>query len=249
VAEPPARLSLDAVSVVRAGSLVLDRVSVEIGRGEIVAVIGPNGAGKTTLLEAAIGSVPLTSGAVLVDGRAPAGLRGRAAVLAYLAGEAEPPHEVDVATIMDAAGGEPVWGKTLEAHLALTSLRSARAGGLSRGERRRLLLYEALSAGKPFVLLDEPTGVFDPLQLEEVVHLFRAAAARGLGFLVTVHQMSDAEALGARLVILNRGQVVATGALGELRTLAGLDAGASLQEVFLALLRRPEGRKAADASA
>jgi ABC-type multidrug transport system ATPase subunit len=111
-----------------------------------------------------------------------------------------------------------------------------RTGVLSRGERRRVLLFQALASGKPFLLLDEPTGVFDPLQLLDVAALFREAAARGSGLLITVHQMSDAEAFATRIVLLSRGRLVAVGTLAELREGAGVAATASLQQVFLALL-------------
>jgi ABC-type multidrug transport system ATPase subunit len=238
VSESPTRLELRDISVVRAGVQVLEDVTVSLGRGEIVAIIGPNGAGKSTLLEAAIGAIPTAKGEVLIDGRGPRAFRERACLLGFLAGEAEPPSEVRVGVILDSGGGDPAWTSDLEARLGLAPLRRAHAGTLSRGERRRLLLFEALAAERPFLLLDEPTGVFDPLQLIDVVTLLRAAAGRGAGLLITVHQMSDAEALGARLVILNGGRVIADGALDVLRTRAGLPATAPLQEIFLALLRK-----------
>ena len=108
-----------------------------------------------------------------------------------------------------------------------------------------MLLFEALAAPKPFLLLDEPTGVFDPLQLLDIIDLLRQTAARGTGLLITVHQMSDAEALASRILVLDEGRVVGLGSMAELRTQAGVAASASLQETFLALLRAerpgPEG--------
>jgi ABC-type multidrug transport system ATPase subunit len=249
--QAPKQLELKEVSVVRAGSRVLDRVSVELRRGEIVAIIGPNGAGKSTLLEAAIGAAPLATGAVLIDGRPARGLHDRACAISFLTGEAEPPHEASVATLLEEAQRvtDDSWLRELESRLGLTALRNARAGMLSRGERRRVLLYEALASAKPFLLLDEPTGVFDPLQLLDAVTLFRMASARGAGLLVSVHQMSDAEAFGARLVLLNRGRVVASGDLDALRRMTGLDSTATLQDLFLALLRQPTSEEDAHAQA
>jgi ABC-type multidrug transport system ATPase subunit len=248
----PAGFQLRNLSVIRSGARVLDQISLEVRRGEIVAIIGPNGAGKTTLLEAAIGAAPLAEGMILVDGRAPRNLSELARVFAFVAGEAEPPHEARAATLLstgDGGGADLAWRAEVEARLGLGSFREARVGTLSRGERRRLLLHEALTGGKPFLLLDEPTGVFDPLQLQDVVSLFRSVAQRGAGLLVSVHQMSDAEALGARLVILNRGRVVAAGSLDDLRSLAALASAASLQDVFLALLRRSDFGQDRDARA
>jgi ABC-type multidrug transport system ATPase subunit len=238
-----ARLELHDLSVVRGGARVLERVNLGVSRGEIVAVIGPNGAGKSTLMEAAIGAVPLAGGAVRVDGAPFGSFASRARALGFLAAEAEPPAEARVGLLLDGARGDAAWRAALEARLGLAPLRAARAGTLSRGERRRLLLFEALAIAKPFLLLDEPTGVFDPLQLVDVVALFREAASRGAGLLVSVHQMSDAEALGSRIVILNRGRVVAEGSLEELRARAGVREAAGLQEVFVTLLRQ-EGARA-----
>jgi ABC-type multidrug transport system ATPase subunit len=236
-ASPPG-LALRGISVVRSGARVLDSVTVSVARRETVVVIGPNGAGKTTLLEAAAGSVPLAGGEILVRGHPPRSFADRARSMGFLLGEAEPAAEARVRTLLDQPGIDAAWARELEGRLGLTALRSARAGALSRGERRRLLLFEALAQDKPLLLLDEPTGVFDPLQLLDVVALFRAAAQRGAGLLVTVHQMSDAEALGSRIVILNRGRVVAEGPLDALRERAGLQATSRLQDVFVALLRQ-----------
>ena len=239
--EPAAVLELRGVAVERAGRRVLDGVTLSVGPGEVVAVIGPNGAGKTTLLEAAIGAVPLVAGEVRVGGRPLRGLADRARHFAYLTAEAEPPAEVRVEALMAAAcrreQPDPGFASDLEARLGLSRLRGAPTGALSRGERRRVLLFGALVSRRPFLLLDEPTGVFDPVQLLEIVEVFHERAAHGVGLMVTVHQMSDAEALASRLCILNRGQVVASGTLAALRRQAGVGPEARLQEVFLSLLR------------
>lgn len=244
---PRRRLELRDVVVDRGAARILDRVSLSVGSGEIVAVIGPNGAGKSTLLEAIVGSVPMASGSVTLDGRRLVSLTDRARALVFLAGEGEPTAELRVGAVLDhvaAQGENGAMVRELAARLGLDGLRGARAGSLSRGERRRLLLFEALASDRPFLLLDEPTGVFDPLQLMDVVELLRAATNRGAGLLVTVHQMSDAEALGARLVLLNRGRVVAAGSLAELRARASLGDEASLHDVFVALLREEVARVA-----
>lgn len=236
----PATLDVSRVTAVRARRRVLDGVSVSVAPGEILAVIGPNGAGKTSLLEAAIGALPLTSGEVRVGGHRLGGIRERARRLFYLAGEAEPPAEVPVSTLLAhalaAPGADQRLAAALTERLGLRSFRDVPAGALSRGERRRILLFAALVSARPFLLLDEPTGVFDPMQLLDVIALFRACAARGTGLMVTVHQMSDAEALASRILLLDEGRALACDTLDGLRGLAGLPGG-SLQQVFLALLR------------
>jgi ABC-type multidrug transport system ATPase subunit len=235
------RLELSRVTAVRARRPVLDGVTLSVARGEIVAVVGPNGAGKTSLLEAVIGALPLSAGEVRIGGRRVWGIRERARWFHFLAGEAEPPAEVPVGTLLEhamaAPGADRRLGADLLERLGVGALRSAPAGALSRGERRRVLLFAALVSARPFLLLDEPTGVFDPLQLLDVIALFRETAARGAALLATVHQMSDAEALASRVLVLDQGRALACDTLEHLRARAGLSADASLQQVFLALLR------------
>ena len=239
----PRTLCLTNLTVQRGRVPVLEDVSLKLETGEIVAVIGPNGAGKTTLLDAALGSVPLARGRVAIDSQPVRAFAQRARAFAYLAAEAEPAFELRVDRFVRWAGAqaEPGWTALLRQRLGIAALGRAPAAALSRGERRRLLLYEALSSGKPFLLLDEPTGVFDPLQLLDVVSVFRAAAERGAGMLVSVHQMSDAEAIASRILILSRGRQLALGTLSELRASAGLGSTASLHDIFLALIRKQCG--------
>jgi ABC-type multidrug transport system ATPase subunit len=244
-------LELDGVTVDRAGRRVLADVSLSVRAGEIVAVIGPNGAGKTTLLESIIGAIPTSAGSIRLGGVRLLGLRERARAISFLAGEAEPPAEVRVSTLLDHACASVALGaspdvaarKQLERRLGLTGLGDAPAGALSRGERRRILLFGALISAKPFLLLDEPTGVFDPLQLRELVTLFHERAAAGTGFLVTVHQMSDAEVLASRFLLMSEGRAIACDTLDGLRTRAYLPPTAALQEVFVALLETERARK------
>jgi ABC-type multidrug transport system ATPase subunit len=238
----PNFLELEHIAAIRSGRRVLDDVTLSVAPGEIVAVIGPNGAGKTSLLEAAVGALPLTAGRVRIAGRSIAGLKELARWLYFLAGESEPPAEVPVDTLLDHACAAPGADRRLAAdltkRLGLRKLGGAAAGALSRGERRRVLLFAALVSARPFLLLDEPTGVFDPLQLLDVMALLRECAGRGTGLLLTVHQMSDAEALASRVLLLDEGRALACDTLEGLRAQAGLDAGAPLQQVFLALLRK-----------
>jgi ABC-type multidrug transport system ATPase subunit len=251
-------LELDGVSVDRGGRRVLAGVSLSVRAGEIVAVIGPNGAGKTTLLETIIGALPLGEGSMKVGGQQLVGLSERSRAFAFLAGEAEPAAEVRVSTLLDhacasagpTAAPDAAARTQLERRLGLAGMGDTPAGKLSRGERRRILLFGALISAKPFLLLDEPTGVFDPLQLRELVMLFRERAAAGTAFLVTVHQMSDAEALADRFLLLSEGRAIACDTLDGLRARARLPPAAPLQEAFVALLARERARKdAAGASA
>jgi ABC-2 type transport system ATP-binding protein len=235
----PSALQLSAVTVRRGARTVLDDVTLDVARGEILAIVGPNGAGKTTLLEAVLGTFALERGRIALDGAPLRTFGQRARAFAYVSAEGEPAAEDQVARIVRSAArsADPAWVEEVRTRLGIDGRLNRAAAALSRGERRRLLLFQALTADKPFVLLDEPTGVFDPLQLGEVVTLLRAAAARGSALLLSVHQLSDAEALATRVAILQRGRVLSVGTLEALREQARLGPRASLQEVFLTLLR------------
>lgn len=238
---PAQRLEVRELSLRLAGREVLRRVSFQLRAGEIASVIGANGAGKTSLLETVCGARRADAGAVHFAGAALGGLADRARVFSYLPDEAEPPAEVAVQTLVRLALrtgrlGEPV-AEALLSTLGLRPLLRARAGTLSRGEKRRLGLFEALAAGRPVLVLDEPLGVFDPLQLLDALELLRERAAAGTILLLSVHQLADAEKLGGRVLILHEGRALAFGSLPELQAAAGLP-GARLEEVFLALLKR-----------
>jgi ABC-type multidrug transport system ATPase subunit len=118
--------------------------------------------------------------------------------------------------------------------LELSSLLSARATEVSKGEAKRAQLAATLKLGRPVVLLDEPFGAFDPRQLRALLPLFRGAVAE-VAVVVTVHQMRTAEIVADRLLLLSGGRAIAFGTLDELR--ARIDAPrASLDDIFLRLL-------------
>ena len=207
---------------------VLRGIELALSAGEVVAVIGANGAGKSTLLNAIAGLLPLAAGAV--EG-------GR---VYLLPDEAQPCAELTVGEQLDfdvaLTAARPERSSATLDRLGLRQLLKTRCGALSRGEARRVLLHAALVSDLPWLLLDEPLGTFDPLQLREVIAALREKAAQGAGVLVTCHQLSDAEKLADRLVVLHDGGVLAEGSLEQLRARVGAP-GASLETVFVALLR------------
>jgi ABC-2 type transport system ATP-binding protein len=238
-------LAVENICVRRAQRVILDRVSLAIERGEIIAVIGANGAGKTTLLEAVVGATRAHSGKVLFGGRELASLATRSLVFSYMPDAAEPPAEVRVSALMHLAqrfGLTPdERARHLEKRLGLESLASARAGELSRGEKRRVSLFAALCTNRPIIVLDEPLGAFDPLQLLDVLDVMRECARNGSALLLSVHQLSDAEKIASRVLILDQGRTVAIGTLAELRTRVERPE-ASLEEIFLRLLETQRAR-------
>lgn len=236
-------LRVERISASRSRRLILDSVSFQTNPGEIVAVIGPNGAGKTSLLEAVLGFLQVTSGVVYFNGRPLRTLNDRARVFSFLSEDAEPPAEVRVSALLTSVAHARLrtdLADALEELLGLRPLRHAFAGELSRGEKRRVLLYVALCTDRPVLVLDEPLAVFDPLQLIEVRALLRQRTDSGISVLLSVHQMIEAERIASRVLLLDGGRRVAFGSLDDLRA-AVAQPDASLDELFVALLRRCDG--------
>ncbi len=227
---------------------MLRDVSFELFAGEVLVIIGPNGAGKTTLLEAVTGIGPVDSGSVFhcQPGRARKldGLLDFAHVFSFLLDEAELPEEVSVRTLLTHAAktsrAPATLADSLRTALDLDALLDARGRELSRGERRRVALFAALCTTRPVVVLDEPLGVFDPRQQRKIVQLLKDRARTGTALLLSVHQMTDAEKLADRILLLSEGRALACGTFDALRQQAGCP-GASLEEVFLALLSENDG--------
>ena len=224
----------------RFGALAaLSGVSLEVTRGEVVALIGPNGSGKTTLLDALAGMLFVESGTVSATGRALA-RDDRSAALFYLPDHVRPWAAQRLGWVLGFAerlyGGTSARREALIQRLSLDRHLTARLGTLSKGEHRRAMLAIALNTPQPFLLLDEPFDGLDLRQTREVMSLLREHAREdaGRGILVSIHQLTDAARVADRLVLLDRGTVVASGSLDELREKASLP-GASLEDVFLAL--------------
>ena len=233
-------LAVRNLTVVREGRTVLRDVSFEVKAGEVVAIIGPNGAGKSTLLEAIVGLRRARSGSVAVLGRPVTVFAESAGAFAYMPDEAVMPEETSVRRELGVA--PDVRGDPLALALGIVPLLGASSGRLSHGEGKRVALYQALRLARPIVALDEPFGAFDPRQLEVMLPLVRARAEAGAAVVLTVHQMTTAERVADRILLLADGNAVAFGSTSELQERAGLP-DATLEQVFLALLPR-----AADAS-
>jgi ABC-type multidrug transport system ATPase subunit len=241
-------LDVRDLALVRGGRRVLDGVSFDARSGEIVALIGPNGAGKTTLLECLTGLRRPDAGSISHGDRTLRTLGDFARVFAFMPDDAPPAPEVAVPTLLAHAsrygGAPPALAEELTDRLGLRPLLGACAGELSRGERRRVALFLALVAERPVLVLDEPFGAFDPLQLVDILAVVRARASAGRALVVSVHQMSDAEKIADRVLLLRAGRVVAFGTRDALGAQAGRP-GATLEALFLALL----GEGGADARA
>jgi lipopolysaccharide export system ATP-binding protein len=202
---------------------VVRDLSLTISTGEVVGLLGPNGAGKTTAFYMIVGLVPADGGSILLDDRDLTGLsidqRARLG-LGYLPQEASVFRRLSVEdNIMailelreelDRAGREQRLEQLLE-ELRVAHVRRSRGMSLSGGERRRVEIARALAAEPRFILLDEPFAGVDPLSVLDIQRIIRELAARGIGVLITDHNVRETLGVCGRAYIVDRGAVIASG--------------------------------------
>jgi ABC-type multidrug transport system ATPase subunit len=212
-------------------------VSFDIRAGEVLGLIGPNGAGKTTLLEALAGLLPADDGRVLWSGRA-LPLARRRDVVFYLPDGLRPwddQYAVRVVEFVAAANGRSRQDVAAAVHaVGLAPALVKRVSALSKGYARRLMLALALLVPHPVLLLDEPFDGFDLRQTRDMMAVVRRLAAEGRALVLAIHQLTDAERICDRFVLLQDGRVRGVGTLDALRVQASITNG-SLEDVFLAL--------------
>jgi ABC-2 type transport system ATP-binding protein len=212
-------------------------VSFDIRTGEVLGLIGPNGAGKTTLLEAVAGLLPADAGRVLWSGRA-LPLARRRDVVFYLPDGLHPwddQYAVRVVEFVAAANGRSRQDVAAAVRaVGLAPALAKRVSALSKGYARRLMLALALLVPHPVLLLDEPFDGFDLRQTRDMMGVVRRLAAEGRALILAIHQLTDAERICDRFVLLQDGRVRGVGALDALRVQASI-ANGSLEDVFLAL--------------
>jgi iron complex transport system ATP-binding protein len=193
--------------------------------GQVTAICGPNGAGKSTLLGALAGLIAPDGGEVRLDDR-PLGVfpaRERAKAIGYLPQTPELAWDLDVATL--AGLGRLPWRSSAAedraaitealAALDLTKLSVRPLSRLSGGERARALLARVLAGRPRWVLADEPLAALDLAHQAALLERFRALAASGVGVVAVLHDLAMARNHADRVIVLDRGRVVADGAPGE----------------------------------
>ena len=204
------------------GRRVVNGVSVTVGAGEIVGLLGPNGAGKTTTFNMVVGVVKPEEGAVHYSGRdiTTLALHQRARLgIGYLTQEPSVFRkltvEENILAILETcplSGAErAVRLKYLLAELDLTPIAKSRAYQLSGGEKRRLEITRALVTSPQLLLLDEPFSGIDPIAVYEVQKIVRRLKERGLGILITDHNVRETLKLIDRGYIIHKGQVLVEG--------------------------------------
>ncbi|QLE55688.1 LPS export ABC transporter ATP-binding protein [Nostoc sp. TCL26-01] len=210
--------------------VIVNRVNLSVSQGEIVGLLGPNGAGKTTTFYIATGLEKPNQGRVWLDSLDITGLpmhkRARLGI-GYLAQEASIFRQLSVKDnilLVFEQTNVPrwEWSKRLTTLLQEFRLeRVARSKGiqLSGGERRRTELARALAAGREgpkFLLLDEPFAGVDPIAVSEIQQIVAELRDRGMGILITDHNVRETLAITDRAYILREGQILAYGTADEL---------------------------------
>ena len=205
---------------------VIRDVSLELGRGEVVALLGPNGSGKTTCFYSIAGLVTAEGGQVIVDGRDVSALpmyrRARLGI-GYLPQEMSIFRGLNVednilAILEITEPDKKARRERLEqllSEFSIEHLRRAPALALSGGERRRTEIARCLAAGPKYVLLDEPFAGVDPIAVGEIRHLVADLKNRGIGVLITDHNVQETLQIVDRAYILHDGHVLMSGTTDE----------------------------------
>jgi lipopolysaccharide export system ATP-binding protein len=206
---------------------VVHDVSLKVDSGEVIGLLGPNGAGKTTSFYMIVGIVPSDGGQIDIDGvdisRLP--IHQRATLgLSYLPQEASVFRKLSVAdniravlelrkdqgkSLTQAAITEQL--NALLHDLQIEKIRDSQALSLSGGERRRVEIARALATNPRFVLLDEPFAGIDPIAVIEIQRIVRFLKGRGIGVLITDHNVRETLGICDRAYIINQGAVLASG--------------------------------------
>lgn len=230
----PERIEATAVVVDLDGRRVLDDVSLDVRRGEVLALVGPNGAGKSTLLSVLSGERAPTAGRVAFDdGELTAfstrELARRRAVLTQDNSLSFPFRVLDVIRM-----GRAPWTRTADIaedvrvvtaaaeRADVGHLANRRFTELSGGERARVSLARVLAQATPFVFLDEPTAALDLRHQEDVLRIARDLARSGHAVVIVVHDLSLAGAVADRVALMSAGRILSVGAPGEVITEAAI---------------------------
>ncbi|MEY3611056.1 MAG: Lipopolysaccharide export system ATP-binding protein LptB [Pseudomonadota bacterium] len=212
---------------------VVHDVSVQVDKGEVVGLLGPNGAGKTTSFYMIVGLVRADGGQILIDGedvtRMPIHKRSRMG-LSYLPQEASIFRKLSVADNVRAilelqtdTQGRALSHATVEkrlsellADLRVDHLRDSPSVALSGGERRRVEIARALATDPRFILLDEPFAGIDPIAVIEIQRIIAFLKQRGIGVLITDHNVRETLGICDHAYIISEGRVLAEGTPDEI---------------------------------
>jgi lipopolysaccharide export system ATP-binding protein len=207
---------------------VVNGVSLEVSSGEVVGLLGPNGAGKTTCFYMIVGLISCENGAIMLDGQDitayPMHARARLGI-GYLPQEASVFRKLTVAdnirAILQTVPGlgreqqEQELEQLLQ-ELHIGHIRASLGMSLSGGERRRVEIARALATRPRFILLDEPFAGVDPLSVVDIQNIINHLCAKGIGVLITDHNVRETLGICGRAYIVSEGKVIAAGAPAEI---------------------------------
>ena len=207
--------------------LVIRDVSLDLARGEVAALLGPNGSGKTTTFYAIAGLVTPDGGQVLIDGRDVTALpmyrRARLGI-GYLPQEMSIFRgltvEENILAVLEISESDRLRRRErleeLLSEFSIDHIRQAPAMALSGGERRRAEIARCLAANPLYLLLDEPFAGVDPIAVAEIRHLVHDLKSRGIGVLITDHNVRETLEIVDRAYILHDGHVLKSGTADEI---------------------------------
>ena len=205
---------------------VIREVTLDLQRGEVVALLGPNGSGKTTSFYTIAGLIFPEAGSVIIDGQdvtqLPMYRRARLGI-GYLPQEMSIFRglsvEDNISAVLDIAHADPHTRRErleeLLSEFSIEHLRRAPALALSGGERRRVEIARCLAAEPKYLLLDEPFAGVDPISVADIRHLVADLKTRGIGVLITDHNVRETLEIVDRAYILHDGQVLMSGTPAE----------------------------------
>lgn len=226
---PPAKgLAANNIGKSYRGRAVVNNVSVNVQRGEVVALMGPNGAGKTTSFYMIMGLIEADTGSITLDGEditeLPMYQRARLGV-GYLPQEQSIFRGLTVeqnikAVVQLVEKRRSEWNNRVDAlleELNITHIRKSPALALSGGERRRVEIARALASRPSFILLDEPFTGIDPIAIADISELILYLKKRGIGILITDHRVRETLDIVDRASILFQGEALFSGSPEEIR--------------------------------
>ena len=220
-------MALEGLSLVKryGPRAVVDGVTLSIEPGRIVGLLGPNGAGKTTTFNMIVGFTPADGGRVLLDGkdlsRLPFYRRARLGI-GYLPQEpsvftkATVRRNLDMALEWTEGENREARREELLAEFGLAELGDQTAGTLSSGERRRLEIARSLATSPRYILLDEPFSGIDPISIADLQKEIRSLRDRGIGVVITDHNVRDTLSITDHAYLIDRGKPVASGTPAEI---------------------------------
>ena len=209
------------------GKKIVRGVSLQVKRGEVVGLLGPNGAGKTTTFYMVVGLVRPDQGRVILDGtditKMPMYQRARNGI-GYLSQEPSVFRKLSVSdnlmAILETMELSAIERKErrdqLLAELGISHLADNMAYTLSGGERRRVEIARALTLSPKFILLDEPFAGIDPLALQDIQGIISLLQSKGIGILITDHNVRETLAITDRAYIISEGKIIEAGNATEI---------------------------------